>query len=189
MQPKNQVGVTPLKYLELDEATKIVARNSKDHFNKEVRKPFTNGPFKEFPMFRGKAPKWIMFLIRFEKLMRGSNIPKYLPFSAASDNVFCDKWSQFLYDKLPQSYRDVVAYNLDKDKKTEISSYHYESVRDYLTTFHFRKADLDALKQIFKISAILEGTGVTSMMIIYISESNAKCSTEALMETLHGLCR
>src|SRR3954447_25493333 len=97
--------------------------------------------------------------------MRGSNIPKYLPFSVASDNVFCDKWSQFLYDKLPTSYRDVVAYQLDKDKITEISSYHYESVRDYLTTFHFRKADLDALKQIFKVSAIIEGTGVTSMMI------------------------
>src|SRR4051812_33218627 len=33
-------GVTLLKFLELDEATKIVARNSKDHFDKEVRKPF-----------------------------------------------------------------------------------------------------------------------------------------------------
>src|SRR3954465_14625503 len=86
-------GVTPLKYLELDDATKVVARNSKDHFNKEVRKPFMNRPFKEFPMFSGKAPEWIMFLIRFEKLMRGCNILKYLPFSAASDNVFCDKWS------------------------------------------------------------------------------------------------
>src|SRR4051812_17406509 len=97
--------------------------------------------------------------------MRGSNIPKYLPFSAASNNVFCDKWSQFLYDKLQQSYRDVVIYQIEKDQLTEVSSYHYESVRDYLTTFHFRKADLDALKQIFKVSAIIEGTGVTSMMI------------------------
>src|SRR3954469_17427506 len=96
--------------------------------------------------------------------MRGSNIPKYLPFSAASENVFCDKWSQFLHDKLPQSYRDVVAYQIEKDQITEVSSYHYESVRDYLTTFHFRKADLDALKQIFKVSAIIEGTRVTSMI-------------------------
>src|SRR3954453_12397201 len=158
-------GVTPLKYLELDDATKVIARNSKVHFDKEVRKPFLNGPFKEFPMFSGKAPEWIMFLIRFEKLLRGSNIPKYLPFSAASENVFCDKWSQFLFDKLPQSYRDVVIYQIEKDQLTEVSSYHYESVRDYLTTFHFRKADLDALKQIFKVSAIIEGTGVTSMMI------------------------
>src|SRR4051812_26300303 len=74
-------GITLLKYLELDDATKVIARNSKVHFDKEVRKPFLNGPFKEFPMFSGKAPEWIMFLIRFEKLMRGSNIPKYLPFS------------------------------------------------------------------------------------------------------------
>src|SRR4051794_28410601 len=44
-------GVMPLKYLELDDATKIVARNSNDHFEKEVRKPFLSGPFKEFPMF------------------------------------------------------------------------------------------------------------------------------------------
>src|SRR4051812_4494291 len=95
--------------------------------------------------------------------MRGSNIPKYLPFSAASENIFCDKWSQFLYDKLPQSYRDVIQYQIEKDQFMEISSYHYESVRDYLTTFHFRK--VDALKKIFKVSAILEGTGVTSMMI------------------------
>src|SRR4051812_29719995 len=35
-------GITPLKYLELDNATKVVARNSKDHFDKEVRKPFLN---------------------------------------------------------------------------------------------------------------------------------------------------
>src|SRR3954464_15724242 len=61
-------GVTPLKYLELDDATKVVARNSKDHFNKEVRKPFMTGPFKEFPMFSGKAPEWIMFWLKTDAL-------------------------------------------------------------------------------------------------------------------------
>src|SRR4051794_22934068 len=35
-------GVTPLKFLKFDDATKIVARNSKDHFDKEVQKPFLN---------------------------------------------------------------------------------------------------------------------------------------------------
>src|SRR4051794_13216329 len=33
-------GVTLLKYPELDDATKAVARNSKDHFDKEVCKAF-----------------------------------------------------------------------------------------------------------------------------------------------------
>src|SRR3954452_13587071 len=33
-------GVTPLKYLELDDVTKVIARKSKVHFDKEVQKLF-----------------------------------------------------------------------------------------------------------------------------------------------------